>query len=193
MLGRCVASVYRQTLEPEAHLVLAQSCAEGLPPPVHCAYMQNALLPSVTTTWTMRLADDDRLLPNHLAFYMEVLVADATDVLYSWDATGNRPRVDCTDWRQSALVEELARRNWIDGSAVAIRTALLLGIGGWPTEHIGHPPFAGHFVPAPTSAITCEDWAAFYLLAKAGARFRCLPAVTWEYGSGPWPRISTGS
>ena len=91
LLMECLESVYRQSVEVEAHLVLAQSCTEGLPSPVHCAKMQNALLASVTTEWTMRLADDDLLLPEHIATLMPYF-DEAADVIYSWDASGNRPK-----------------------------------------------------------------------------------------------------
>ena len=189
LLAEVLRSVYSQTVEVAAHLVMAQSCTDGLPPPVHCAIQQNQLLAAVGTEWTMRLADDDRLLSHHIAA-LDLVETDA-DVVYSWDDTGNRPRRNCTGWRQKVLVSELSRTNWIDGSAVAIRTDLLRSIGGWPTAHVGRPPFEGHFIDPP--AATCEDWAAFYHLALAGAKFVCVPVGTWIYGAGSWPRISTGS
>lgn len=185
LLTECVDSVYAQTTEVEAHLVLAQSCTEGLPSPVHCAQMQNKLLAAVDTEWTMRLADDDLLLPHHVETLLPYL--ELADVVYSWDESGNRPRWNANVLSQQALVAAFAETSWIDGSAVAIRTSWLRKIGGWPSQYEGTPPFHGHFKGMKA---TCEDWAAFYLLAEAGARFLCLPEETWVYRAGAWPRIS---
>ena len=185
LLTECVDSVYAQTTEVEAHLVLAQSCTEGLPSPVHCAQMQNTLLNVVNTEWTMRLADDDLLLAHHVETLLPYL--DQADVVYSWDESGNRPRWNANVLSQQALVAALRETSWIDGSAVAIRTSWLRKIGGWPTEYEGTPPFHGHFKGMKA---TCEDWAAFYLLARSGARFLCVPEESWIYRAGGWPRIS---
>ena len=185
LLTECVDSVYAQTTEVEAHLVLAQSCTEGLPSPVHCAQMQNTLLNVVNTEWTMRLADDDLLLAHHVETLLPYL--ELADVVYSWDESGNRPRWNANVLSQQALVAAFRKTSWIDGSAVAIRTSWLRKIGGWPTEYEGTPPFHGHFKGMKA---TCEDWAAFYLLARAGARFLCVPEETWVYRAGGWPRIS---
>jgi hypothetical protein len=201
LLTECVDSVYAQTTEVEAHLVLAQSCTEGLPSPVHCAQMQNKLLAAVDTEWTMRLADDDLLLPHHVETLLPYLSRpprwpteyegtppfNRADVVYSWDESGNRPRWNANVLSQQALMAALRETSWIDGSAVAIRTSWLRKIGGWPTEYEGTPPFHGHFKGMKA---TCEDWAAFYLLARAGARFLCVPEETWVYRAGAWPRIS---
>jgi hypothetical protein len=186
LLHEAIESVYGQTVEVEAHLIMAQSTTEGLPSPQHCALQQNALLASVTTEWTLRLADDDLLLSDHVERILPHL--DRADVVYSWDQAGNRPRIDCTGWPRSRLLQQLAQRSWIDGSGVWVRTALLRDIGGWPTEVVGNPPMHGHFLSC--GHATCEDWACFYLLAKAGARFRCVPEETWLYRAGGWPRIS---
>lgn len=185
LLTECVDSVYAQTTEVEAHLVLAQSCTEGLPSPVHCAQMQNTLLNVVNTEWTMRLADDDLLLPHHVETLLPYL--ELADVVYSWDESGNRPRWNANVLSQQALVAAFRKTSWIDGSAVAIRTSWLRKIGGWPSQYEGTPPFHGHFKGMKA---TCEDWAAFYLLAEAGARFLCVPEETWVYRAGAWPRIS---
>src|ERR1017187_9815448 len=131
LLGLNLASVYEQTREVEGHLVIAQSCSEGLRPQVHVARQQNLLLDSVWTEFTMRLADDDRLLPHHVETVLPYL--DEADVVYSWDANNDRPRVDCSEWGQDRLVAQFEKENWIDGSAVCIRTDMLRLVGGWPT------------------------------------------------------------
>ena len=190
LLMECLESVYAQTVEVEAHLVLAQSCTEGTPSPVHCAQMQNALLRSVTSEWTMRLADDDLLLPEHIAtlqpWFAKIYRAD---VIYSWDQSANRPRWNANNLSHDRLLAAFEKTSWIDGSAVAIRTSLLRSIGGWPAKYVGTPPFHGHFQGFP-AAVTCEDHACFLALARAGAHFVCVPEETWVYRAGPWDRIS---
>ena len=188
LLAECVASVTAQTVEVANHLICSQSCSENLPSPVHCARMQNALLPAVRTEWTMRLADDDLLLPHHVATLLPAL-EPGVDVVYSWDEASNRPRIDCTGWPQEKLIHELGKTSWIDGSAVAIRTDMLVGVGGWPHKAVGRPPFHGHFSGFP-EAVTCEDHACFYRLACQGAKFVCIPQETWVYRAGAWGRIS---
>lgn len=188
LLMECLESVYRQSVEVKAHLVFAQSCTEELPSPVHCALMQNRLLWSVTTEWTMRLADDDLLLPEHIATLMPYF-DEAADVIYTWDASGNRPKWNANVLSQAQLVAAFGQTSWIDGSAVAIRTRLLKGHGGWPTRVIGTPPFHGFFEGYP-STVTCEDHACFMNLARHGARFLCVPQETWLYRAGAWDRIS---
>jgi hypothetical protein len=195
LLGECLKSVYAQTVEVEEHLVMAQSCTEGLVPPQHVAIQQNVLLDKVKSTFCMRLADDDRLLPHHVGTLLPYL--SEHDVIYSYDANGTLPRIDCTDWPQDQIVEHLSRYNWIDGSAVAIRTDMLREVGGWPTDWVGgnHMRGDGYFQ---TTGKPAEDWAAFYLLAQAGARFCCVPEDTWIYGTGldaegrTWVRSSNG-
>lgn len=193
LLAEVLRSVYSQTVEVAAHLVMAQSCSDGLPPPVHCAIQQNQLLAAVGTEWTMRLADDDRLLPHHIATLDLARWDPGVAVVYSFDASHNRPHENCNLWDRRQLHEQLARRNWIDGSAVAIRTKALKEMDGWPTRVHGSPPFSGWFVGCGGPNVTCEDWACFYHLAKHGWGFACVPEETWVYGAGSWPRISTGS
>ena len=178
LLGECIASVYAQTREVEEHLVMAQSCTEGLWPPHHVAIQQNALLDAVKSTFTLRLADDDKLLAHHIATLEPFF--DSYDVIYSYDVNGNLPQLDCTDWTQQAVIDKLTHYNWIDGSAVALRTEALKAVGGWPTDWDGgHHRHGGKFIETQCPA---EDWGCFLNLAKAGARFRCIPVGTWSYG-----------
>jgi cellulose synthase/poly-beta-1,6-N-acetylglucosamine synthase-like glycosyltransferase len=188
LLGTTLASVYAQTVEVEAHLVMAQSCTEHLVPPHHVAIQQNWLLPAVRSEFTMRLADDDQLLPHHIETMLPHL--DDYDVVYSYDANGDRPRLDCTNWPQDQLVDTFRRQNWIDGSASAIRTSLLREVGGWPEDYVGgnHMTGEGGFV---ATGLPAEDWACYLNLAIAGARFLCIPEPTWRYGNGNWVRSST--
>jgi len=190
LLGKTLASVYAQTVEVEAHLVMAQSCTEGLVPPVHVALQQNHLLDSVKSAFTMRLADDDQLLPHHVEAFLPHL--ERADVIYSFDQGSNRPHVSLNGMSKAQLIEFFSKTNCIDASATAIRTKLLKRVGGWPThwEGGGHlPGQGGHFK---NTWINAEDWLCWLNLARAGARFLCIPEETWLYGVGDWARSSTG-
>lgn len=191
LLDRCIDSVYAQSWPVECHMIMCQPPQKGMVSTEHCARQQNLLLKAVETPWVIRLADDDMLLPNHVATVMPVLECDdAPDVLYTYDAGMTRPRVDCTELTQEELIKAFEHQNWIDGSAVVTRTDMLRKVGGWPTEYEGlHPHKGGHFKGLPMGY---EDWAAFYLMAKEGATFMCLREFTWLYGAGTWDRISSG-
>jgi len=188
LLASCLKSVYSQTVEVQSHLVMAQSISDGLPGPQHCAIQQTALLSAVDTTFCMRLADDDQLLPHCIETLMPYMAE--SDVAYSWDANGSRPRVNCNDWGHSRVLSTLESSNWIDGSAVLMRTEILRSFGGWPTEWEGAGLFqGGHFAGYQSGY---DDQTVFYCMAKAGARFLCVEQELWAYGTGPWSRLSTG-
>lgn len=193
LLTACKNSVYAQSQPVECHLIMAQPPQKGIVSTVHCAMQQNLLLKAVETPWVMRLADDDQLLPCHVETIMPLLLCDdAPDVVYTYDANMSRPRVDCSELSQEELVKAFHRTNWIDGSAVTIKTDMLRKINGWPTEWEGPPPTkGGHFKGLP-DAVQFEDHAAFYLMALEGARFMCIRQFTWLYGAGNWARISRG-
>ena len=173
-LGQTLESVYQQNPEVEAHLVMAQSITDGLAQPHHASIMQNYLLPAVRTTWVMRLADDDRLLPHFTQTIMRDEILDGYDVIYSWDANHNRPRVDCTEWSHDHLCETLAVANFIEGSGVVIRTEKVQR-HRWPENWVD-----GHFADMFANA---DDWGLWLRLARGGARFRCVPEETWVYGT----------
>jgi hypothetical protein len=195
MLAQCVDSVNAQTVPVDSHMIMSHAPVKGMASQVHCAHMQNWLLRSVVTPWVMRLADDDKLLAHHWAIYADLLRMPGIlpDVIYSWDATHNLPRVNCNGWSQEQLIDHLFRENFIDGSAVAIRTELLFRAGGWPSLWEDKPPWGGHFVGHDGRPLAAyEDWALWQVLARAGAKFVCVPEETWLYGAGDWPRISNG-
>ena len=199
MLAENVRSVNAQTVPVDSHLIMSHPPVPGMPSQQHCAYMQNWLLRGVCTPWTMRLADDDKLLPEHWAIYTDLLRMlgevgfPRPDVIYSWDANHHLPRMDCTSWSQEQLIDQLFRGNFIDGSAVAVRTEWLFQVGGWPGRWVEDANFGGHFVGNDGRPLAAyEDWALWQVLARAGAKFVCIPEETWLYGAGNWPRIQHG-
>jgi hypothetical protein len=185
LLGECLASVFAQTIEVQAHLINAQSTTEGFYGPSHCAIQQNLLLESVQTPWMMRLADDDMLLPHHIETLLPYL--EQADVIYSF--ADNRPKINTNDWTQEEIINYLLDKNFIDGSAVITRMDPVIAVGGWPvaieSDGEGSIRFPGQ------GRAVCEDWAMFYNLAAAGAKFLCVPEVTWFYRIGTHNRISS--
>lgn len=128
----------------------------------------NALAGSVTTDWLFRLDDDDLVDPDHFAVLDPWLDGDA-DIVYSWcrieGGNDEHPPEQFQVRLQAEFGwEHLREANWIPASA-AIRTDLWHELGGYResdwTEH--------------------EDWDFWVRALDAGARFRCVPAVTWTY------------
>lgn len=161
LLAENIASVANQTVRPSAH-VIDQHEAECYGP----IEAYNRLARLVDTEWLAILDDDNVWLPNHLETVLPAL--DSADIVYSWDIGGTRPRIDCTDWPQSRLVEHLQGANFIDQSC-AIRLSVYRDVGGFRDP--GH-----EFM----------DWDLWQRLARSGARFACVPIDTWCYRVGPW-------
>jgi hypothetical protein len=151
-----VASVNAQRLRPVAHLIGVDHERAG------CALNQNRLLVSalaLEAVWVALLADDDVFLPHHL----ETLVAHSADadIVYSYCDVVGRP-----GWNPNAPfdADRLRRGNYIPSTAL-IRAPLAAQLGGWRTE----------------SAHGFEDWDFWLRALDAGARFVCVPEVTWVY------------
>jgi hypothetical protein len=122
----------------------------------------NALLAQVATEWLAVLHDDDTFLPNHLETIAPAL--DGADVVYSFSSTAQVSRTNVTGWPQARLVQVLEGANVIPACA-AIRTEVEREVGGW--QHVDKPLYS--------------DWSNWLRLAKAGARFVCVPSPTWVY------------
>lgn len=126
----------------------------------------NALASCVTTDWLFRLDDDDLLDSDHFEVLYRWL-ADA-DIVYSWcRVEGDTHPPDF--FQQNFAREHLRVANWIP-SAAAIRTDLWRELGGLREAEWTHN----------------EDWDFWVRAMEAGARFECIPAVTWTY------RLNTG-
>lgn len=145
----------------------------------------NALAGTVQTDWLFRLDDDDLVDPDHFEVLEHWLDNDA-DIVYTWcriEGGGDQhperqfqvrlqaefdPGWEYTGW------EHLREANWIPASA-AIRTDLWHELGGYR-----EPDWTQH-----------EDWDFWVRALDAGARFRCIPAVTWTYRmNGDWSHRS---
>lgn len=152
LLEECRDSVLGQTHPAVQHLVGVDERREGP------ATVRNRLVAQSQSEWILPLDDDDLLD----ADCVERLVAasQGADVTYSWCRMLGR-----TDgWVPNKLYAEYAlfRQNYIPNTAL-IRRDMWNLIGG-------HRP-----------GVHMEDWLAWITMVQHGAKFRCLPEVTWSY------------
>lgn len=163
-LADCERSINAQSVWPYAHVTRlddpGQRDRSGKED--HMVEQHNALLEVVETDWLAVLHDDDWYLPIHVETILPALT-DA-DVVYTFSTTERVARTDVTGWSQTQLVRALEASNVIPACA-AIRTSVEREIGGW--QHVEKPLYS--------------DWSNWLRLAKAGARFVCVPVETWSY------------
>lgn len=155
LLAECVESIRQQTHRPVAHLIAVDYEQAG------CVATMNRLFESVDATaadWVALLADDDLAYPHHL----ETLVGASTgaDIVYTWCDVEGRP-----GWNPNAHFDpdRLLYENYIP-STTLIRVELVRRLGGWK--------------PGPHG---WEDYTMWLRALKAGARFVCVPTITWRY------------
>jgi hypothetical protein len=125
----------------------------------------NRLAAGVDTDWLFRLDDDDLLDADHFDVLSHWLDDDA-DIVYTWCRIEGGGDQHPPEQFQVRLQDEfgwdyLHTANWIPCSA-AIRTTLWRDLGG-------------------LRDVQEEDWDFWIRALEAGARFRCVPAVTWTY------------
>jgi hypothetical protein len=147
-------SMARQSLPPARWLVEWDYAKRG---PVE---VLNKLASHVETDWLFRVDDDDVLERDHFDTCRPYL-QDA-DVVYSWCRVegGGYP----TMYQREFSANNVQRENNIPSCAF-IRTELWNHLGG-----LREPEWTRH-----------EDWDFWLRALKAGARFRCVPIVTWRY------------
>ena len=187
MLAEAIASVNAQTLPPVAHLIGVDHQLIGI------GRTLNRLATAVEAEWLARLDDDDLFDPNHL----ETLAsrADGADIVYSWCRVAPRVMgaseppypsvIGTSSWvpNQSFDADRLRKSNYIPATTL-IRRSLWEELGGW---HL-----AGYGVgDSPRTPEGTEDWDFWLRSLDAGARFACIPEVTWTYryhGDNLWLR-----
>lgn len=155
MLAECVAAVRGQTFPPVAQLIEIDHERAG------CATVLNRLLPAAQAAnadWIALVADDDLFYPRHLE-RLAAASADA-DVVYSYCDVEGR------DWNPNSPFDpqRLRLENYIPSTCL-IRASLAAALGGWRVD----------------AAHGFEDWDFWLRALDAGARFRCVPTVTWRY------------
>jgi GT2 family glycosyltransferase len=164
MLAEAMESVRGQTTKPSLHAIGIDHDRAGIGP------VLNQLAAGVDSEWLARLDDDDLLKPDHL----EVLAsAEDGDVIYSWCDVAPRARdgssppvpsvLGPSGWTPNQRFDaaKLKERNYIPATTL-IRRSLWSDLGGWS------PQFA-------------EDWDFWLRALDAGARFVCIPEITWTY------------
>lgn len=168
LLAECAESVARQSLAPAAWHIGVDHGREGP------ATVLNRLAGRVETPWLFRLDDDDVLYRDHFETLKPYLIGNRHDVVYSWCAAeGSLPR---RKFQVEFDGDRLAIDNTIP-SAAAIRTDLFRALGGYRTD--------------PEEMRTRhEDWDLWLRALEIGARFLCVPIVTWRYRLGAWEHRS---
>jgi hypothetical protein len=172
MLAEAIDSVCRQTLKPAVHAIGIDYEGVGI------GAMLNRLAVGSHAEWLARLDDDDLFAPSHL----EVLGSrvDEGDVIYTWCDVQPRGTVDppavlgSNGWTPNQDFDEdrLRSRNYIPGTTL-VRRSLWEEVGGWLEDGLG-------FGDGRTAG-RAEDWDFWLRALDAGARFHCVPEVTWTY------------
>jgi hypothetical protein len=157
LLGRAVASVRAQTLQPAGGISIACDLnGDG------AAVTRQRALDAVETEFASFLDSDDWLYPNHLAVHWALLQEWDADVAYSW-WSGNRPFGEST---HRGIPFNNATPHHIT-MTLTIRTELAKRVG-FIAEPM-HPEWAG------------EDWKMITGLAAIGANFIGTAEETWHY------------
>jgi GT2 family glycosyltransferase len=153
MMREVLDCVSAQTLPPFLHLVGVDHERAGL------TGMLNRLAGAAIASgaeWVVEVDDDDLIDPDHL----EALASAAgeADVVYTWC------RVEGRDWVPNSPfdAERLTRENFIPSNAL-VRASLLHELDGWRAG-VGH-----------------EDHDLWLRALARGARFACVPRITWTY------------
>ena len=167
MLGDACASVRAQRHPAAEHLIGVDYDRRG------SSAVRNDLLAAANGSWVAVLDDDDVLLPNHL----EALIAASADadVVYSFCQVTGRP--DGWTPNREFDADALREGNFIPVTAL-IRRSLLDELGGWRNSADCLYGF--------------EDWRLWLDALDAGARFVCVPEVTWVYRFGSTNKTFVG-
>jgi GT2 family glycosyltransferase len=165
LLADCARSVALQTLPPAGWHIRVDHGREGP------AKALNGLVDAVTADWLFRLDDDDLLEPDHFETLKPYLDGRA-DIVYTWCAVEGR--MARNRFQVPFDPDRLSRDNFVP-SAAAIRTSLFRDLGGYDPN----PTVTQH-----------EDWDLWLRALAAGARFLCIPVVTWTYRLGDWQHRS---
>ena len=175
-LTECMRSVSNQTVKVEAHLIRSKVPEMGRPNPLGLAEQRNALLQGVQTEWLSILDDDDYWYSHHVETIESGFYSGA-DIIYTWgDGLQHLREIDVTTSYYEA--REILKSHSPIPSASAIRTSLAREIGGW-----GGPFHDRRFV---ATGATWDDWDFWArAVAMAGAKFLCIPEVTWYHREHP--------
>lgn len=164
-LYQACQSVWTQTQRPAAHSIWVDHERKG------SAYSRNKAASAAVTEWIAPLDDDDELYPIHL----EALLAHSADadIVYPYCHVIGR------DWSPNREFDADALRqgNYIPITTL-IRRDLWEQAGGWrDSSQVAHG---------------WEDWDLWLRALDMGARFKCVPQVTWAYRFGATNKTHVG-
>lgn len=154
-LAEALESARAQTLRPDEHLVAVDYARRGT------ARVVTQLALAARNEWVATLEDDDVWYPHHLGTLSRAVREEpGGDIYYPWCKVVGR------DWSPNSHfdADRLKRENYIPSVAL-IRRELIADLGGW-RHGVAHG---------------WEDHDFWLRALAAGARFVCVPEVTWEY------------
>ena len=163
LLGRAVASVYAQTVQPLGISIACDLDGDGA-----AATRQRALDDGAAdfpaASYVSFLDSDDWMYPQHLETHWRLIQENDADVAYSWFG-GNRPFSEAT---HRGIPFDNAHPHHIT-MTITVRTDLAKQVG-FITDPL-HPDWYG------------EDWKMITGLAALGAEFAGTGEETWFYDS----------
>lgn len=160
LLGRAVASVRAQTVQPQGGVSIACDLdGDGA-----AKTRQRALDAVGDVEFVSFLDSDDYFYPNHLETHYRLLRVENADVAYSWFG-GNRPFLEST---HRGIPFDNAHPHHIT-MTITVRTELAKQVGFLFDQM--HPEWYG------------EDWKMVTGLAALGAKFVGTGEETWYYDS----------
>lgn len=171
LLARALASVGRQTLQPDTVVISEDTAREG------AAVTRQRGTARVTTSLVAYLDDDDEFGSEHLARCHQLLVDTGADLVYPWfDVAGGGDPFPMIFGRE--FDPDKYGINQIPVTFLA-RTAAIRGAGGW-TEG-WDPALAENPGTDEYGNRAGEDYMLTCRMVAAGARIVHLPERTWTW------------
>jgi len=162
LLGRAVASVRAQTLQPAGGISIACDLdGDG------AAVTRQRALNDVSTDFVSFLDSDDTWYPHHLETHWRLLTESGADVAHSW-FDGNEPFGPQGEFTHRGRQMDPEHPHHLT-CCLTVRTSLAKAAGFLQPDGWMHPEWSG------------EDWAFQLRLCDLGAKFIGTGEITWTY------------
>lgn len=165
---QAVASVYQQTVRPEALIIQEDTDKIG------AAGNRDAGLDRVATEWVALLDDDDRFYPDHLETLYTAALDTGADIVYSWfDVEGGTdpfPQNFGKPWDPEAPIQTTV--------TVLAKTDVIRKAGGYSNRLELELPELSDFAQGNTAG---EDFRMLFTANQQGAKIVHVPKKTWVY------------